>query len=229
MKIFLLTIIFFPLLLSAKEVFFLDGYYHNDLSPALSTKIKVEADIALVNRILHLHQINGYEFKLRIWKPLTVPRRPFYLKSLDGEAHEAYRALYPLIDKAHSNVITFYVREYDDLTDGVVKGIAVQGGSFFTYLQEGGEAVYFTFAHELFHAIGLGDSKVSYGNPYYCGNKHTLMHEVSLPSVSKTYLLSDPSISKNGINCGHENQFDNARYLKELLFKRRNENLDMLQ
>ena len=100
-----------------------------------------------------------------------------------------------------------------------VKGVAVQGGSYFAALLDP-EDRFDTFSHELLHMLGLGDVKASYGSPYVCESKYTIMNERVLPRESKVMMLSDPRITKNGVTCGHSAHYDNARLLSELLHQR---------
>jgi len=207
-----------PFFVKAETVIALNGYYHNEKAVQLSTKNRIINDIRLANEILHFHGINGYRFALGDWQSIEMKVDTFYKPSLDGEAHLAYSKIKGLNKNAPKR-IDFYVRDYLPELDGKVRGVAVQGGNFFalTYQKQG---VYYTFQHELFHLIGLGDSSLQYPHPYVCGAKVTLMDERHLPSESKSYYLSDPKVVVNGQQCGHDVYFDNARRLRELLEER---------
>lgn len=213
----IMVVIMFAQAGNCSTVITLNGYYHNESLDSLSIKKRVMSDISLANRILQTHNVHDYRFELGAWKSIDVPKTRFYKSSLDGEAHMAYVAIKSQTKTALS--LDFYVRGFTPLLDGAVRGVAVQEGNFFAFTYQG-YGTYYTFVHELFHMIGLGESNSLYASSYACGAKVTLMDERHLDQNSKTPYLSDPNMVVNGQRCGHETHYDNARKLRELLLKR---------
>jgi hypothetical protein len=218
LKAVMLMIMMISLTSKAEVVIELNGFYHNESDLNLSIKNKVLFDIALANRVLRAHNIDGYRFKLGGWVSIKLKRERFYRESLDGEAHMAYVTIKSK-DRGVRR-LDFYVRGYFPSIDGDVRGVAVQGGEFFAFTYQDSTKQYYTFLHELFHMIGLGESSLTYAKPYACGSKVTLMDERYLPKESKSFYLSDPNVTVNGQRCGHEIHYDNARRLRELLVER---------
>lgn len=217
MKIPFLLIMLFPFTLMASTNIIINGYYHNDKSIGLSIHKRVEIEINRVNELLTQHKINEFKFLLGEMNELNTNEDEFFNENEQNESFVAYKRIKTYYSNAEQ--LDFYVRFELPHESNSIKGVAAQGGTFFAALLDPHDR-FDTFNHELLHMIGLGSGVASYGDPYVCEGKYTIMDERVLPRGSKAMALSDPTLIRDGIACGHEFHFDNARLLKEILNKR---------
>lgn len=217
MKMFFVLISLLPFDLMAKTNIIINGYYHIDKAIHLSIPNRVKLEVKRVNELLGRHEITEFRFVLGEMRKLDTGESEFFNGTEQSESFLAYKQIKSTI--SNEEQLDFYVRFESPQDNNNVKGVAVQEGSFFAALLDPDDR-FDTFIHELFHMIGLGDNVASYGASYVCGGKNTIMDERVLSRKSKALVLSDPSLINDGMACGHEIHFDNARLLKEILIKR---------
>tara|TARA_R110001583_G_scaffold162327_1_gene314473 strand:- start:883 stop:1521 length:639 start_codon:yes stop_codon:yes gene_type:complete len=207
-----------PFTLMAKTNILVNGYYHNEKNTELSIPDRVNLEILRVNGLLKMHGIVDFEFALGKMAELNaIDEHVFYDETEGDEASTAYKLI--KMNYSSSDKIDFYVRFERPDENNKIKGVAVQGGTFFAALLDPDDR-FDTFVHELLHMVGLGSNVANYGNPYVCKGKHTVMEERVLFRESKTLMLSDPKMFGSGVPCGHPDSFDNSRLLRELLLNR---------